>query len=127
MGSSISSSLSDQQEVAMLKQMERQIEFQKQLYIKNAALQLAIKRDILNYYSIICAIIFPLMIYHGLKSNKLFLLPILPLSLILSFEYDILYGNKFERIKRNAEYIISVEPKKLDMLPYDFPTITVIH
>lgn len=86
----------------MKKNMEAQMQFQKELIIKQRqtqmAMQVALGRERFCYFQEFFCMVVPLCILGAyLKKEPKLLGPILPLSFAYAFQYDMFYGKMFER------------------------------
>lgn len=58
------------------------------------------------------------------KKNPALIGPLVPLSFVLLFQYDMCYGNMMERIRRAADELITTNPYKF-YLPEHSGIVTV--
>jgi len=86
-------------------------------------------KDLFHWYATFYFTIFPLCIIGAIKKkviiyyiskNPVPIIPLLPLGFIFAYQYDMFYGysilhyirNKLDRIKREADRLISEEPER---------------
>ena len=86
----------------MKKNMEAQMAFQKELILKQRqmmmATQIAMGRERFWYYSNFVHILaFALVSGAIAKKNPMLLAPLLPISFLYAFQYDMCYGTMMER------------------------------
>ncbi|PIK58199.1 hypothetical protein BSL78_04923 [Apostichopus japonicus] len=88
--------------------LERQIQMQNQMREKGMAMQLSGSRELFNWYASFYGIASLAMVLGFARSkNPGVLVPFLPLSFVVGYQYDWCYGNKVERI-RGKYHIFSV-------------------
>lgn len=109
--------------------MQAQMAFQKDLILKQRqaqmATQIAMGRERLNYYAAFYLLSAALMIMAALKKkNPALIGPLVPLSFVLLFQYDMCYGNMMERIRSAADELITNNPYKF-YLPEHSGIVTV--
>ncbi|XP_026750581.2 plasminogen receptor (KT) [Galleria mellonella] len=95
--------------------MERQIQLQYQVQERQMAMQIAKNRDIclwLTTFYITSAA----GLYTGFRRTKrsYFLFPLLPLTFVTLYYWDLAYGNKVHRIRMEAEHIMTHEADSLE-------------
>ncbi|KAI8432578.1 hypothetical protein MSG28_013566 [Choristoneura fumiferana] len=98
--------------------MERQIQLQYQMQERQMALQIAKNRDTclwLTVFSITTAT----GLFTGLGSfrrtkRQYLLMPLIPLSFLTLYYWDLAYGNKVHRIRMEAEHIMTHEAESLE-------------
>ncbi|XP_071119202.1 plasminogen receptor (KT)-like isoform X2 [Haliotis cracherodii] len=103
LGKTMDENLKKQQEF-MLKtsviQMERQIQMQNQMRERMMAMQIARARDIFVWFGSFYTLASLGMIAGFSKQRKpTVLIPALPLTFLLAYQYDMAYGNKMERMR----------------------------
>ncbi|XP_002736382.1 plasminogen receptor (KT)-like [Saccoglossus kowalevskii] len=103
-------------------QMERQIMMQNVMRERMMAMQMARARDMFMWYSSFYGVAAVLTLIGTVKTRKPgVFVPIIPLSFILGYQYDLAHGTKIERMKEEAERILKEELSLLD-LPQGVPT-----
>ncbi|XP_077981498.1 plasminogen receptor (KT)-like [Glandiceps talaboti] len=133
MSESMGKTMDDQMEknqAFMLKtqkmQLQRQLMMQNLMRERQMAMQIARGRDLFvwwgSFYAV-CGVGLTLGALKG-KNPKLFA-PMIPLSFILGYQYDLCYGTKIQRMKDEAESVLKNELSLLD-LPDGMPTIDSI-
>ncbi|CAH2057063.1 unnamed protein product, partial [Iphiclides podalirius] len=102
--------------------MERQIQLQYQLQERYKALEIARNRDIFLWLSAfnVTAAAGLLTGFRRTKRSYL-LIPLVPLTFVNLYYWDLGYGNKVHRIRMEAEHIMSHEADALE-LPCGLPT-----
>ncbi|KAI8432579.1 hypothetical protein MSG28_013566 [Choristoneura fumiferana] len=95
--------------------MERQIQLQYQMQERQMALQIAKNRDTclwLTVFSITTAT----GLFTGFRRTKrqYLLMPLIPLSFLTLYYWDLAYGNKVHRIRMEAEHIMTHEAESLE-------------
>ncbi|XP_077592933.1 plasminogen receptor (KT) [Stigmatopora nigra] len=107
-------------------QMERQMMMQNQMRERQMAMQIAWSREFLKYFGAFFAVTSTGLTAGALKSKKPALLaPILPLSFIFAYQMDSAYGTLIQRIRGEAESIMTSENDRLN-LPHGTPTFDSI-
>ncbi|CAC5407584.1 plasminogen receptor (KT)-like [Mytilus californianus] len=107
-------------------QMERQIHMQNQMRERMMAMQIAGARDMFLWFASFYAIATPAMIVGAAKTqSKTPLAPILPLTFIVAYQYDMAYHSKIERIRAEADRIMDDEQGLL-CIPHGVPTMQSI-
>nr|ADQ43240.1 stem/progenitor cells protein [Haliotis discus discus] len=129
LGKTMDENLKKQQEF-MLKtsviQMERQIQMQNQMRERMMAMQIARARDIFVWFGSFYTLASLGMIAGFSKQRKpTVLIPALPLTFLLAYQYDMAYGNKMERMRGEADRIMDTEGIMLS-LPHGLPTYSSI-
>uniref|UniRef100_A0A7S3CHX9 Uncharacterized protein n=1 Tax=Strombidium rassoulzadegani TaxID=1082188 RepID=A0A7S3CHX9_9SPIT len=100
--------------------MGKQIKVQKEMAMKQRQLQMAAQvamgrerfRYQLGFYSVLLTI---LPIGAFATKNPKMLFPMLPISFIIAFQYDMLYGNMHIRMQREIASLIQNEPERFFM------------
>lgn len=116
-------SQADAQAAAQARMIERQIEMQQQMRERMVATQIAMGRDMLRFYGAFAALLAAgLGAAAARKRNPAFLGPLLPLSFVLAYQYDLAYHTKLERVGAEADAILLHE-RHLLRLPG--PALTV--
>ena len=85
--------------------------FQKQMVLKQRqtqmAMQIAMGRERFKYYSWFYYTLVPICFFGAVaKKNAQLLIPIIPLSYSYAYQYDMVYGNMFERAQIEADTLI---------------------
>ena len=101
----------------MKKNMEAQMGFQKELILKQRqaqmAMQIAMARERLTYYSYFYGLAVPLLIVGAIKNKNPSLIgPIIPLTVAWLFQYDMAYGDMMDRARDTADNLITSNPYK---------------
>lgn len=133
MGSVIGKAMDDnmkkQQEFMLETQrqtMERQIQMQNQMRERAMAMQIAGARDLFMWFGSFYAVALVGMIGGAVKTGKRGpLVPLLPLTFILGYQYDMAYYTKIERMRAEADRIMDEETGLL-ALPHGVPTMQSI-
>ncbi|XP_065290139.1 plasminogen receptor (KT) [Dermacentor albipictus] len=104
-------------------QLERQIYMRHLMHQRMLALKIAHARE-LFYWLTAFYVASSAALFVGYRRTKkpLMLAPILPMTFILAYQGDLAYGSKLERIKGEAENIMSFEKELLE-LPHNVPTV----
>lgn len=94
-----------------------QMQFQKELIIRQRQAQLAMQiglgRERFKYYAAFCGLVIPAAIIGAIvKKNHALLSPVVPLSFMLAFQYDMCYGTMMERAREEADKLIVENPFK---------------
>ncbi|ELU04655.1 hypothetical protein CAPTEDRAFT_111738 [Capitella teleta] len=106
--------------------MERQMQMQNYMRELQMSMQLARARDLFHWFGSFYA----LTLVGGVagfmkqKSPK-FLAPLVPLTFIFGYQYDMAYGSKMDRIRNDARYILDEQVSMLD-LPKSLPSLAVL-
>nr|XP_020657226.1 plasminogen receptor (KT) isoform X2 [Pogona vitticeps] len=97
-------------------QLERQILMQNQMRERVMATNIAWTREFLKYFGTFTGLAAVGLTIGAVKKKKpgLFL-PLVPLSFILVYQYDMGYGSLLQRIKSEAENILDSECSMLEM------------
>ncbi|XP_008566862.1 PREDICTED: plasminogen receptor (KT) isoform X1 [Galeopterus variegatus] len=116
---SMNESMKKQQELMLMNarvQLERQLIMQNEMRERQMAMQVAWSREFLKYFGTFFGIATISLTAGAIKRKKpAFLLPIVPLSFIFSYQYDLGYGNLLQRMKSEAEDILEREKSKLQL------------
>ncbi|EDV22364.1 uncharacterized protein TRIADDRAFT_58898 [Trichoplax adhaerens] len=106
--------------------MERQIVLQDQIRRRQMASQIARARDFVAWYGSFYALAgIGLIAASRRTKNRAYLGPLVPLGFILAYQADLAYGNKMDRIRAEAERIMSDETHYLE-LPFGRPTLKAV-
>ncbi|XP_049880418.1 plasminogen receptor (KT)-like [Pectinophora gossypiella] len=102
--------------------MERQIQLQYQMQERQVAMQIAKNRDTclwLTAFYIASAT----GLFTGFRRTKrqYLLMPLIPLTFVTLYYWDLAYGNKIHRIRMEAEHIMTHEADSLEW-PCGLPT-----
>ncbi|XP_043836477.1 plasminogen receptor (KT) [Dromiciops gliroides] len=97
-------------------QMERQLTMQNEMRERQMAMQIAWTREFLKYFGTFYSIAAIGLTAGAIKKKKpgLFL-PVIPLSFVLAYQYDMGYGTLLQRMKGEAENILDEENSKLQL------------
>ncbi|XP_051876062.1 plasminogen receptor (KT) [Pristis pectinata] len=129
MSKSMDESLKKQQEFMAANsalQLERQMLMQNEMRQRQVAMQIAWSREIIKYFGTFFGLAtVGLTIGAMKKKSPRFLVPIVPLSFIFAYQYDLAYGTLMMRMKDEAENIIDTEQTLLEM-PKGVPTFEII-
>lgn len=97
-------------------QLERQLTMQNEMRERQMAMQIAWSREFLKYFGTFFGIATISLTTGAIKRKKpAFLIPIVPLSFIFTYQYDLGYGTLLQRMKREAEDILETEKAKLEL------------
>lgn len=97
-------------------QLERQLTMQNEMRERQMAMQIAWSREFLKYFGTFFGIAATLLTTGAIKRKKpAFLIPIVPLSFIFTYQYDLGYGTLLQRMKSEAEDILETEKTKLEL------------
>jgi hypothetical protein len=70
-------------------------------------------RERCKYFGAFYALITPLSIIGAIKTKDFKLLsPIIPLTFILAFQYDMAYGSMLSRVREVADQLIVTQPER---------------
>ena len=106
--------------------IERQIQMQNQMRERQMAMQIARARDMFLWFGSFYAVAVSAMIAGAAKSKtKTPLVPILPLTFVLGYQYDMAYYTKIERMRAEADRIMDGETELLT-IPHGVPTMQSI-
>jgi len=110
------------QQETMKLQMERQMIMQNEMRERMMSMQLARAREIFKYYSCFYVCVVTAGTIATIKKKvPTPLIPALPLSFVLAFQYDAAYGTLMARCRDEAEKIMKEEHERLN-LPVGMPT-----
>lgn len=129
MGKALDENMKKQQEFMLQTQrdtLERQIQMQNYMREQATAIQLATARERFNWWAGFYSLAFIACI-TGFKKTKrpMPLVPLLPLTFVFGYQVDLCYGNKMDRIKRDALHILEEDPT-LVSLPQGLPTVSLL-
>ncbi len=96
---------------------KRTTEFQKGLACKNRQLNLAQNiatgKDRFLYYSTFVGLAIPVLLIKFIKTKEYaLLLPVCIFGFSWAYQYDLFYGNKMKRIRKEVKRLIEEEPEK---------------
>ncbi|CAD8066873.1 unnamed protein product [Paramecium sonneborni] len=112
MGQTIANSMKENQKEMQKEMQKKQLEMLLKQRQTQLAIQFASGKEFFHWFASFYTIIFPLCIIGALKKkNPLPLIPLVPLGFVCGYQYDMYYGNKMERIKKEAERLIDQEPQ----------------
>ncbi|XP_026483289.1 plasminogen receptor (KT) [Vanessa tameamea] len=102
--------------------MERQIQLKNQMAERQRAMDLAKSRDLCLWYSVFY-VSATAGLFTGFRRTKraYFLFPLLPLTFVNLYYWDLAYGNKMHRLRMEAEHIMAHESDLLEV-PCGLPT-----
>lgn len=90
--------------------VSRQLEMQLAMRDRMMAVQVATARDTLMWYGGFASLITPMLLLKAYRShNPLFLAPLVPLSFVCAYTYDLAYHTKLDRILAAADGILAHE------------------
>ncbi|XP_003273876.1 plasminogen receptor (KT) [Nomascus leucogenys] len=116
---SMNESMKNQKEFMLMNarlQLERQLIMQSEMRERQMAMQIAWSREFLKYFGTFFGLAAISLTAGAIKKKKpAFLVPIVPLSFILTYQYDLGYGTLLERMKGEAEDILETEKSKLQL------------
>lgn len=97
-------------------QLERQLTMQNEMRERQIAMQIAWSREFLKYFGTFFGIATFSLTAGAIKRKKPALfIPIVPLSFIFAYQYDLGYGTLLQRMKGEAEDILETEKSKLQL------------
>ncbi|XP_068785237.1 plasminogen receptor (KT) isoform X2 [Struthio camelus] len=97
-------------------QLERQLLMQNQMRERQAAMQIAWTREFLKYFGTFFGLAAVGLTAGAIKKkNPRLLLPIVPLSFIFAYQYDMGYGTMLQRMKGEAENILETQSTLLEL------------
>ncbi|XP_005388716.1 PREDICTED: plasminogen receptor (KT) [Chinchilla lanigera] len=116
---SMSENMKNQQEFMLMNarlQLERQLLLQNEMRERQMAMQIAWSREFLKYFGTFFGIATISLATGAIKQKKpVFFIPIVPLSFIFAYQYDLGYGTLLQRMKGEAEDILETEKSKLQL------------
>ncbi|XP_027736836.1 plasminogen receptor (KT) isoform X1 [Empidonax traillii] len=111
----LNDSLKGQQEFMRL-QLERQLVLQNLMRERQIAMQIASTREFLKYFGTFFGLSAVVLTTGAMKKkNPAFLMPILPLSFVFTYNCDMGYGTMLQRIKGEAENILDTQSTLLEL------------
>jgi hypothetical protein len=88
----------------------RQLEMQQAMRERMVATQIAIARDMFKFYGAFFALAAVGLSAAAMKKRApQFAVPLVPLSFVLAYQYDMAYNGKMERVIAEAEHILEHE------------------
>lgn len=85
----------------------RQLEMQQVMRERMVATQIAMARDMLRFYGVVYGFaLVGLSAGAVVKRNPAMLAPLVPLSAVLAYQYDLAYHTKMDRVVAEAEAIL---------------------
>ncbi|XP_028619948.1 plasminogen receptor (KT) [Grammomys surdaster] len=115
---SMNENMKNQQEFMVMHarlQLERQLTMQNEMRERQMAMQIAWSREFLKYFGTFFGIATISLTAGAIKRKRpAFLVPIVPLSFIFTYQYDLGYGTLLQRMKSEAEDILETERTKLE-------------
>lgn len=110
--------IADSMNANMKKNMEAQMQFQKELILKQRQLQMATQialgRERLWYYqSFVIVAAFGLTALAIKKKDPRVMFPLVPFGFAYAFQYDLFYGDMMERAQKEAGKLLIDNPMKL--------------
>lgn len=106
--------------------MERQIQLQRQMLERQIAMQIAGSRDTCLWFTTFYVTVAAGLFSGFSKTKKPALLtPLLPLTFVTLYFWDLAYGNKVHRIRMEAEHIMTHEADYLEW-PCGLPSVSSI-
>jgi hypothetical protein len=109
--------MAEQQAAMQRRMMQRQLAMQLEMRERMMAAQVAGARDLVQWLVGTLAVVAPALVLGAARTgNRALLVPLVPLSIITSYNYDFAYGSKPERIVAEAERILR-EERALFALP----------
>ncbi|XP_028911884.1 plasminogen receptor (KT) [Ornithorhynchus anatinus] len=116
---SMNENMKNQQEFMLMNarlQLERQLMMQNEMRERQMAMQIAWTREFLKYFGTFFGIAAVSLTAGAIKNKKPFLFfPLIPLSFVFAYEYDMGYGTLLQRMKGEAENILEAENDKLQL------------
>ncbi|EHB04987.1 hypothetical protein GW7_16938 [Heterocephalus glaber] len=116
---SMNENMKNQQEFMLINarlQLERHLMLQNEMRERQMAMQIAWSREFLKYFGTFFGIATISLTTGAIKQKKpVFFIPIVPLSFIFAYQYDLGYGTLLQRMKGEAEDILETEKSKLQL------------
>lgn len=92
------------------KMMQRQLAMQMAMRERMIAVSIAQARDMLMFYSAFVGVVAPALLIRGIRTrNPVMLAPLVPISFVLAYQYDMAYHTKMDRIFTAADGILTHE------------------
>ncbi|KAM9102954.1 plasminogen receptor (KT) isoform X1 [Sarcophilus harrisii] len=97
-------------------QMERQLMIQNEMRERQMAMQIAWTREFLKYFGTFFGLAVIGLTAGAIKKRQpVFFVPVIPLSFVFAYQYDMGYGTLLQRMKGEAEHILDIENNKLQL------------
>ncbi|XP_051002272.1 plasminogen receptor (KT) [Acomys russatus] len=116
---SMSENMKSQQEFMVMHaqlQLERQLTMQNEMRERQMAMQIAWSREFLKYFGTFFGLATVSLAAGAIKrKNPALFIPVVPLSFVLTYQYDLGYGTLLQRMKSEAEDILETEKTKLEL------------
>ncbi|XP_006863816.1 PREDICTED: plasminogen receptor (KT) [Chrysochloris asiatica] len=116
---SMNESMKNQQEFMLMNarlQLERQLVMQNEMRERQMAMQVAWSREFIKYFGTFFTIAAISLTAGAIKKKKpAFLAPLVPLSFVFTYQYDLGYGTLLQRMKGEAESILDTEKSMLQL------------
>ena len=114
-GGSMKKQMGGMVEENMDKMMDNQQRMAMQRRELMMAQNIAFGRDLFHWWSAFTGTVATLASVGYLKKGKVAgFIPLLPLSFVCAYQYDMVYGSKYKRIRREADRLLSEEWSKGD-------------
>jgi len=127
-GKAMDDNMKKQQEFMLKNQqlmLERQMAMQNEMRERQMAMMIAKSRDMFHFFGAFYGIAAVGMISAAAKGKKTAAAPLLPLTFVLAYQYDMAYGDKLTRMIEMGERIIDEEHSLLE-LPHGMPTFASV-
>ncbi|NWS68629.1 PLRKT protein, partial [Crotophaga sulcirostris] len=96
--------------------LERQLLIQNEMRQRQTAMQIAWTREFLKYLGAFYGVAAVCLTTGAIKKkNPAFFLPVVPLSFVLAYQYDMGYGTLLQRMKGEAENILDTQSTLLEL------------
>ncbi|KAM9102955.1 plasminogen receptor (KT) isoform X2 [Sarcophilus harrisii] len=96
--------------------MERQLMIQNEMRERQMAMQIAWTREFLKYFGTFFGLAVIGLTAGAIKKRQpVFFVPVIPLSFVFAYQYDMGYGTLLQRMKGEAEHILDIENNKLQL------------
>lgn len=129
MGKAMEDNMKKQQEFMLQQgqmQLERQLQMQNAMRERQMAMQIARGRDLFIWWgSFYSVAVTGCVIGFLKKKSPAPLVPLVPLSFIVGYMYDMAYGSKMGRMQAEADRIMD-EEQGLLLMPHGLPTFSDI-
>ncbi|XP_035829128.1 plasminogen receptor (KT) [Aplysia californica] len=107
-------------------QMERQLAMQNEMRERQMAMMIARSRDFFWYWMTFNTLATVGLTAGALRTRRWGLLaPLVPLGIVTTYQWDLAYGPKIERMREMADRILDEEAGLLD-LPHGMPTFASV-
>jgi len=127
-GKAMDDNMKKQQEFMLKTQelmLERQLAMQNEMRERQMAALIAKSRDYFMFWMTFYSIAATGLTAGALKGNKKLFAPLVPLTIVTAYNWDISYGNKLERIREEANRILDEEHGLLE-LPHGMPSFSQV-